>query len=69
LHTLVEESGGCGVLLSAGYYETAVVLANRVCSLENNTLVHNSGPRPAAGEDRPAATVHHLRKPADSQGG
>jgi len=69
LHTLVEEADGCGVLLSAGYYETAVVLADRVCSLENGTLVHNSGPRAYAGEDRPAATVHHLRRPADSQGG
>lgn len=67
LHTLVEEADGCGVLLSAGYYETAVVLADRVCSLENGTLVHNSGPRAYAGEDRPAATVHHLRRPA-SQG-
>jgi ABC-type nitrate/sulfonate/bicarbonate transport system ATPase subunit len=67
LHTLVEESDGrCGVLLSAGYYETAVVLANRVCSLDQHgTLVHTSGPR----ADRPAATVIELHKPAERQGG
>jgi ABC-type nitrate/sulfonate/bicarbonate transport system ATPase subunit len=66
LHTLVEESDGrCGVLLSAGYYETAVVLAHRVCSLENGTLVHGSGPRVDAGHDRPAAPVVQLRRPAD----
>ena len=70
LHTLVEESGGrCGVLLSAGYYETAVVLAHRVCSLDQHgTLVHNSGPRADAGQDV-AATVVQLHKPADSQDG
>jgi ABC-type taurine transport system ATPase subunit len=70
LHTLVEESEGCcGVLLSAGYYETAVVLAHRVCSLDQNgKLVHSSGPRIGAGQ-RPAATVHPLHKPANSQGG
>jgi ABC-type multidrug transport system ATPase subunit len=65
LHTLVEESGRCAVLLSAGYYETAVVLAHRVCSLENGTLVHRSGPRVRAGQDRPAATVVQLHKRAD----
>jgi ABC-type nitrate/sulfonate/bicarbonate transport system ATPase subunit len=65
LHTLVEESGRCAVLLSAGYYETAVVLADRVCSLENGTLVHNSGPRVRAGQHRPAATVVQLHKRAD----
>jgi ABC-type taurine transport system ATPase subunit len=65
LHTLVEESDGrCAVLLSAGYYETAVVLAKRVCSLEHGTLLHNSGPRPDAAQDRPAATVHQLHKTA-----
>jgi ABC-type taurine transport system ATPase subunit len=65
LHTLLEGSDGrCGVLLSAGYYETAVVLAHRVCSLENGTLVHSSGPRPGAGQDRPAATVVQLHKRA-----
>ena len=68
LHTLVEESDGCAVLLSAGYYETAVVLARRVCSLEHGTLVHNSGPR-ADAHDRPAATVHQLHKPDSNQGG
>ncbi len=67
LHTLVEESDGrCGVLLSAGYYETAVVLANRVCSLDQHgTLVHTSGPR----ADRPTATVVELHKPASSTHG
>jgi ABC-type taurine transport system ATPase subunit len=70
LHTLVEESDGCGVLLSAGYYETAVVLAHRVCSLDQHgALVHNSGPRADASQDAPAATVVQLHKPADSQGG
>jgi ABC-type taurine transport system ATPase subunit len=68
LHTLLEESGRCGVLLSAGHYETAVVLAHRVCSLENGTLVHSSGPRVSAGQDRPAATVVQLHKRADSRG-
>jgi ABC-type nitrate/sulfonate/bicarbonate transport system ATPase subunit len=66
LHTLLEESDGCGALLSAGYYETAVVLAHRVCSLnERAELVHSSGPLP----DAPTAPVIQLRKPADSQGG
>jgi ABC-type nitrate/sulfonate/bicarbonate transport system ATPase subunit len=66
LHTLLEESDrDCGVLLSAGYFETAVVLAQRVCSLENGTLVHSSGPRPDAKRDRPTATVVQLHKPAD----
>jgi len=67
LHSLVEESGGrCGVLLSAGYYETAVVLAHRVCSLDpHGMLVHSSGPLPGAGQDRQAATVVQLHKPAD----
>jgi ABC-type nitrate/sulfonate/bicarbonate transport system ATPase subunit len=65
LHTLVEESdGGCGVLLSAGHYETAVVLAHRVCSLENGMLVHSSGLRVDSGQDRPAAPVVQLHTPA-----
>ncbi len=66
LHTLLEESDGrCGVLLSAGYYETAVVLAHRVCQInERAELVHASGPRPEA----PTAPVVQLHKPADSQG-
>lgn len=65
LHTLLEESdGGCGVLLSAGYYETAVVLAHRVCSInQHHELVHASGPRP----DAPSAPVIPLHKPADEQ--
>jgi ABC-type nitrate/sulfonate/bicarbonate transport system ATPase subunit len=65
LHTLVEESRRYAVLLSAGYYETAVVLAHRVCSLDQHgTLVHSSGPRAGAGQDRPAATVVQLHRPA-----
>jgi ABC-type taurine transport system ATPase subunit len=65
LHTLVEESDPrCGVLLSAGYYETAAVLANRVCSLTpQGKLVHSSGPRAQADEDAPNATVVQLHKP------
>jgi D-methionine transport system ATP-binding protein len=66
LHTLLEEShGGCGVLLSAGYYETAVVLAHRVCSInQHHELEHASGPRP----DAPSAPIIQLHKPADGQG-
>jgi ABC-type taurine transport system ATPase subunit len=69
LHTLLEECDGrCGVLLTAGQYDTAVVLAHRVCSLnQHGALVHNSGPRPDVSQDRPAATVHHLHKPADQR--
>jgi len=64
LHTLLEESDGCGVLLSAGYYETAVVLAHRVCSInERAELVHASGPRP----DTPTAPVVQLHKPAEDR--
>ncbi len=50
LHTLVEESEcPCGVLLSAGYPETAIVLANRVCALtQKATLEHGIGRRPDA---------------------
>ena len=64
LHNLLEDSDRpCGVLLSAGYYETAVVLANRVCSLTpQGTLVHASGPKP---DDAPIATILPLHKPAD----
>ncbi len=67
LHTLLEESdGGCGVLLSAGSYETAVVLAHRVCSInQHHELVHASGPRP----DASSAPIIQLHKPADSQDG
>lgn len=66
LHLLVEEADGCGVLLSAGYYETAVVLADRVCSLtQQGTLDHSSGPRPDAAENASTATIVHLHKPAD----
>jgi putative ABC transport system ATP-binding protein len=67
LHTLLEESNSpCGVLLSAGYYETAVVLANRVCSLtQQGTLTHSSGPRPDTAKNAPTATIVHLPKPAD----
>jgi ABC-type multidrug transport system ATPase subunit len=69
LHTLVEESDGCGVLLSTGYYETAIVLADRVCSLtQQGTLDHSSGPRPDAAENASTATVVQLHKPADCQG-
>jgi ABC-type nitrate/sulfonate/bicarbonate transport system ATPase subunit len=59
LHTLVEESERpCGVLLSAGYPETAIVLANRVCALtQKGTLEHGIGRRP----DASAATVIPLR--------
>jgi ABC-type nitrate/sulfonate/bicarbonate transport system ATPase subunit len=65
LHTLLEGSDGrCAVLLSAGNYETAVVLAHRVYSLENGTLVHSSGPRAGAAQDRPAAAVVQLHKRA-----
>ena len=69
LHTLLEEADGrCGVLLTAGQYETAVVLAHRVCSLnQHRALVHTSGPRPDATQDGPDATVHHLPKPADQE--
>jgi ABC-type taurine transport system ATPase subunit len=70
LHTRVEGSDGrCAVLLSAGYYEAAVVLAHRVCSLDpHGTLVHSSGPRAGAGQDRPAATVVQLHRPATAEG-
>jgi hypothetical protein len=42
LHTLVEDAKRpCGGLLSAGYPETALVLANRLCALtQKGTLVH-----------------------------
>jgi ABC-type nitrate/sulfonate/bicarbonate transport system ATPase subunit len=62
LHTLVEEAERpCAVLLSAGYSETAVVLAHRVCSLtQKGTLIHSSGPHPDA-----TGTVVPLHKPAD----
>lgn len=67
LHTLVEDSDrDCGVLLSAGYYETAVVLADRVYSItRQGTLIHSSGPRPDDATDAQAGTVVQLRKPAD----
>jgi ABC-type nitrate/sulfonate/bicarbonate transport system ATPase subunit len=59
LHTLVEEATRpCGVLLSAGYPETAIVLANRVCALtQKGMLVHGSGLQP----DASAGTVVPLR--------
>lgn len=64
LHNLLEDSDRpCGVLLSAGYYETAVVLANRVCSLTpQGTLIHASGPKP---DSAPTATIYPLHPPAD----
>jgi ABC-type multidrug transport system ATPase subunit len=68
LHTLIEDSDGpCGVLLSAGYYETAVVLANRVCSLtQQGTLVHNSGrPLPDATTNAQSGIVLRFHKPAN----
>jgi ABC-type nitrate/sulfonate/bicarbonate transport system ATPase subunit len=67
LHTLLEDAKRpCGVLLSAGYPETALVLANRVCALtQKGTLVHGSGPRP----DVSAGTVVPLHQTADGHGG
>lgn len=67
LHTLVEDAKRpCGVLLSAGYPETALVLANRVCALtQRGTLVHGSGPRP----DASAGTVVPLHQPAKGHRG
>jgi ABC-type nitrate/sulfonate/bicarbonate transport system ATPase subunit len=66
LHTLLEEAKRpCGVLLSAGYPETAIVLANRVCALtQKGTLVHGSGPQP----DASAGIVVPFRRPADGHG-
>jgi ABC-type taurine transport system ATPase subunit len=67
LHTLLEGAKRpCGVLLSAGYPETALVLANRVCALtQKGTLVHGSGPRP----DASAGTVVPLHQPAEGHRG
>jgi ABC-type nitrate/sulfonate/bicarbonate transport system ATPase subunit len=66
LHTILEESHpNCGVLLTTGQYDPAIVLANRVCQInQQGELVHTSGRRPDAPSDRPTATVHHLPKPA-----
>jgi ABC-type nitrate/sulfonate/bicarbonate transport system ATPase subunit len=66
LHTLVEESERpCAVIFTAGYPETAVVLAHRVCSLtQKGTLVHSSGRR----SDSSVGTVVPLRRAADANG-
>jgi ABC-type taurine transport system ATPase subunit len=50
LHRLLGETKRpCGALLSAGYSETAIVLADRVCALTpKGALVHGSGPAPGA---------------------
>ena len=53
----------CGVLLSAGYPETAIVLANRVCALtQKGTLAHGTGPRP----DAPPARLFPSAKPFET---
>jgi putative ABC transport system ATP-binding protein len=68
LHGLVEESNPeCGVLLSTGYYESAIVLADRVCALTpKGTLIHSSGRRAAdAAEDEDATNVVQLRRSAE----
>jgi len=51
LHSLVEESEPrCGVLLSAGYFYSAVVLADEVWEVSGGKLTRASGP-PDADED------------------
>jgi ABC-type taurine transport system ATPase subunit len=54
LHSLVEESERpCGVLLSAGYYDTAVVLADEVWQLTQAKLERASGPPDASERQDP----------------
>jgi hypothetical protein len=46
LYSLVEESEPrCGVLLSTGYFDSAVVLADEVWELSRGKLTRASGPR------------------------
>ena len=54
------------VLLSAGYYETAVVLAKRVCTARSCTTLAREPTPPTTG---PPPPVHQLHKPASNQGG
>jgi ABC-type taurine transport system ATPase subunit len=53
LHSLMEESERpCGVLVSAGYYESAVVFADQVWSITpRGTLVRRSGPQANATDE------------------
>lgn len=72
LHSLIEESERpCGVLVSAGYYESAIALADQVWSITpHGTLVRRSGARAGAtGEDdRDDATILPFPNHADSAG-
>lgn len=69
LHCLAEESAPeCGVLLSTGYYESAIVLADRVCALTpKGTLIHSSGRQAAGeGEGEDAGNVVQLRRAGET---
>ncbi len=71
LHSLVEEcERPCGVLLSAGYYESAVVLADQVWSITpRGALVRRSGPRvDATDETRDDASVLPFPNHTETQG-
>jgi ABC-type taurine transport system ATPase subunit len=68
LHSLVEESEPrCGVLLSTGYFDSAVVLADEVWALTpRGTLTRRSGP-PHTNEEQDSddATILPFPKTAD----
>jgi len=67
LRSLLEESERpCCVLVSAGYYETAVVLADQVWTITaRGTLVRRSGPRADATDD---ATILPFPNPTKTLG-
>jgi ABC-type nitrate/sulfonate/bicarbonate transport system ATPase subunit len=70
LRSLVDESEArCGVLLSTGYFESAVVLADQVWALtQRGTLKRRSGRRASTNdEDHDDATILPFPKHADSE--
>jgi predicted ABC-type transport system involved in lysophospholipase L1 biosynthesis ATPase subunit len=69
LHSLVEESEPrCAVLMSAGYFDTAVVIADQVWALTpRGTLTRRSGRRPSFTDERDDVVVP-FPKHAETQG-
>jgi len=71
LHSLIEDSERpCSVLVSAAYYESAVVLADQVWSITpRGTLVRRSGPRaPATDDAHDDATILPFPNHSEKQG-
>ncbi|MBA3808519.1 MAG: ATP-binding cassette domain-containing protein, partial [Solirubrobacterales bacterium] len=68
LRSLVEDSEPrCGVLLSAGYFDSAVVLADEVWALRRETLRRRAG-RPVGTHDDRDDVIIPFPKPAENQG-